>query len=185
MELVKAIEKEVKRRCDKESNVFGAGSWTYHIKPVVDNGIILAKRYNADLEVVTLAALLHDIASVTNEKYYEEHHIIGAEIADELLSDLRYPRNRIEHVKKCILNHRGSKVAAKLSIEEVCVADADAIAHFYNIPSLFSLVYKERSMGIEEGSLFVKKKLERSYNKLSEESKEFYKEKYEESMSTF
>ncbi len=47
------------------------------------------------------------------------------------------------------------------------------------IPSLLFLAYKERNMNIEEGIEFVKNKLERSYNKLSNESKEFYKEKYE------
>lgn len=70
----------------------------------------------------------------------------------------------------------------KFSKEELCVADADAISHFDSVPSLLYLAYVERKMNIEEGVQFVKAKLERSYNKLSDESKEFYKEKYEHVM---
>lgn len=38
-------------------------------------------------------------------------------------------------------------------------------------------------MDIEEGRNFVVEKLKRSYNKLSDSSKEFYKEKYDNAMS--
>jgi uncharacterized protein len=38
-------------------------------------------------------------------------------------------------------------------------------------------------MDIEEGIIFVKQKLERSYNKLSDRSKEIYREKYQHVMS--
>lgn len=49
--------------------------------------------------------------------------------------------------------------------------------------NLLYLAYVERKMNIEEGVQFVKAKLERSYNKLSDESKFFYKEKYERVMA--
>lgn len=69
-----------------------------------------------------------------------------------------------------------------MTLEERCVADADAISHFDNIPSLLYLVYVNKNMGIEEGKDFVKNKLERSYNKLSDESKNYYSEKYRNAM---
>ena len=53
------------------------------------------------------------------------------------------------------------------------------MAHFYSIPSLFSMVYKEKKMEIDEGSKFILEKLERSYNKLSEKGKEIIKPQYE------
>lgn len=88
-------------------------------------------------------------------------------------------------VQKCILNHRGSVKLGRISIEELCVADADAISHFDSVPSLLYLAYVERKMDIEQGAQFVRKKLERSYNKLSDESKEIYKVKYEQVMAVF
>ena len=70
----------------------------------------------------------------------------------------------------------------KNTVEELCVADADAISHFDSIPSLLYLAYAERQMDIEEGKQFVKGKLERSFCKLSKESKEYYKDKYCQAM---
>lgn len=66
---------------------------------------------------------------------------------------------------------------------EKCVADA--VSHFDRVPSLLYLAYAERKMSIEDGVKFVRAKLERSYNKLSDESKEIYKEKYEQVMAVF
>ncbi len=69
-----------------------------------------------------------------------------------------------------------------MSKEEQIIADADAISHFDSIPNLLYLAYKEKNMSIEEGKIFVKNKLERSFKKLSEGSKTFYKEKFDNAM---
>lgn len=176
-DIIKFLEKEVKDRAEKETNFFGIGAY-YHIKAVVENAIILAKAYNADTEIVIISAWLHDIASITKYEYYEEHHIYGASIAKDILEKFNYPIDKIELVQKCIFNHRGSRLTNKQTIEELCVADADAISHFDSIPSLFYLSYVTRGLSEKEGKEFVKNKLQRSYNKLSDRSKELYKEKY-------
>ena len=69
------------------------------------------------------------------------------------------------------------------SLEELCVADADAISHFDNVPGLLYLAYVRRGLDIEEGKAFVKNKLERSFQKLSDLSKEFYWDKYKTIMT--
>ena len=102
----------------------------------------------------------------------------GAEIAEQLLTELNYPKERIEQVKNCVLNHRGSKDRPRNTIEEQCVADADVIAHFDCIPSLFSLVYKEMKLSILDGKEYVRRKLERNYNKLSPRTRELLKDRY-------
>ncbi|MDE7194491.1 MAG: HD domain-containing protein [Oscillospiraceae bacterium] len=178
-DIIEFVRSEVRRRCESESNFFGMGCY-YHILAVVENAVFLAERYGADVEVVTIAAWLHDIASVTNYSLYEEHHIHGTRIAEEILGSFGY--NKTELVKSCILNHRGSKPCEKLSIEEICAADADSVSHFDSVPSLFYLAYVRRNMGIAEGVEFVRSKLERSFNKLSEESKRLYSDKYNEVM---
>ncbi|MBQ8299732.1 MAG: HD domain-containing protein [Clostridia bacterium] len=172
------IYEEVKNRCLSTNNAFGIGAWEHHIELVYKLAKENAENYGADKEIVALAALLHDIASVTNKDYVEEHHIIGASIAEELLKNENYPEERIESIKKCILNHRGSRLVEKNTPEEICIADADAMAHFSSIPSLFSMVYKEKQLPINEGAEFVKNKLERSYNKLSPKGKEIVEKQY-------
>ena len=172
------IYNEVKRRCEAPSNFYGIGAWDHHIKIVYELAKKYAEEYGANREVVSLAALLHDIASVTDPSYTEEHHIIGAEIAEELLSKENYSSDRIELIKRCILNHRGSRLIDKTTPEEICIADSDAMAHFYSIPSLLSMVYREKGLSIDEGSIFVKNKLERSYQKMSLKGRELVKKKY-------
>ena len=89
-----------------------------------------------------------------------------------------YPEEKIELIKRCILNHRGSRLVEKNSPEEVCISDSDAMAHFYSIPSLLSMVYKEKNMSIDEGSKFVMDKLDRSYNKMSDKGKALVRKQY-------
>lgn len=175
-DILEYLQKEVYSRSKEPTNKFGMGCY-YHIEAVVKNGELLAQKYGADKEIVLIAAWLHDIASITDYAFYENHHIYGAEIAHVILSELSYEEAKIELVQKCIINHRGSVNSDKESIEELCVADADAISHFDNVPSLLYLAYVEKKMGMEEGIQFVKSKLERSFRKLSVESKEYYKDK--------
>jgi uncharacterized protein len=183
--IVAEIQKEVIKRSKSDKNVHGYGAWQYHIKQVTKNAVWLAKQRGADQEIVELAALLHDIASVTKEEYKQEHHIHGAAIAEELLKKYNYPEDRIELIKKCILNHRGSRPQVKNTVEEVCVADADAMAHFDNLPSLFSLVYKEWQMSIDVGAKWIQEKLHRSFSKLSPQTQKLYQAKYDNTMSIF
>ena len=175
----KIIYQEIKKRCEAPTNEYGIGAWDHHIKVVYELSKKYANEYEADQEIVSLAALLHDIASVTDASYTEEHHVIGAKIAEELLLKENYPTEKIELIKKCILNHRGSRLNSKNSPEEVCVADLDAMAHFYSIPSLLSMVYREKHLSIDEGSKFVLDKLKRSYNKMSDKGKQLVKTQYE------
>ena len=169
--VIDEVYDEVKKRCMMPSNAYGIGAWDHHILLVYKIAIKNYVSYGADRNIVALAALLHDIASLTNKKFTEEHHIIGATIAEEILSKYNLQKEQVELIKKCILNHRGSRLVEKTTPEEICVADADAMAHFYSVPSLLRMVYVEKQMTIDEGAEFVLNKLERSYNKLSEAGK--------------
>lgn len=178
-EITEKIKQELLIRCEKSKEKDGYDFWDEHIKYVVENARKLAKQYGADIEIVELGALLHDIAMPSEYGEREEHHIYGAEIAEQLLAELEYPKDRIERVKNCVLNHRGTKDRPRNTIEEQCVADADAIAHFDCIPTLFALAYKEMNLSIADGKEYIRKKLERDYNKLSPKTREILKGRYE------
>ena len=180
-DILKNLQQEIYDRCQKETNKFGMGCY-YHIVAVVKNAEILAEEYGADKEIVMIAAWLHDIASITEYSLYELHHIHGAEMAYSILKEYGYEDKTILLVQKCIKNHRGSISLEKNSIEELCVADADAISHFDSLPSLLYLAYVQRGMGIEDGMEFVKNKLIRSFQKLSARSKKHYQNKFEKTM---
>ncbi len=103
-------------------------------------------------------------------------------MAGKFLRNFGYEKSKINLVCKCIKNHRGSVVNSKTSIEEICVADADAISHFDSVPSLLYLAFSVKGMEYEEGVDFVVNKLKRSFLKLSDKSREFYGEKYRRAM---
>ena len=178
-EVINEIYNEVKKRCMLPSNAYGIGAWDHHIELVYKIAIDICGEYGADYEIVALASLLHDIASVTNKDFTENHHIIGAEIAEKLLNQYELDFDKIELIKKCILNHRGSVLKDKTTPEEVCVADSDAMAHFFSVPSLLRMVYVEKGLSIDDGADFVLKKLMRSYNKLSNKGKQIITPQYE------
>ncbi len=180
-DILSNLQKEIYDRCQRETNKFGMGCY-YHIAAVVKNAEILAEKYGADKEVVLIAAWLHDIASITDYSLYDLHHIHGAEMAYSILTEYSYDSKKIRMVQECIKNHRGSVNLDKNSLEELCVADADAISHFDSVPGLLYLAYVQKGMGVEAGKEFVKNKLTRSFQKLSEESKQLYQNKYEKVM---
>ena len=181
-EITEEIKKELLIICEESKKEGGFDIWNEHIKYVVQNAISLAKKYGADVEIVELGALLHDIAKPSKIGTNEEHHIYGAQIAEELLTKLNYPKDKIEHVKNCVLNYRGSVNKPKKTIEEQCVADADVIAHFDCISSLFHLVYHDLDLSVQEGKEYVKKKLERDYSKLSDRTRIELEDRYKKIM---
>lgn len=180
-DILAGLQKEIYGRCLKETNKFGMGCY-YHIETVVKNAEILAGQYGADKEVVMIAAWLHDIASITDYSLYEKHHIHGAQMAEDILKGYGYDNEKTKLIQRCIRNHRGSMCLEKSSMEELCVADADVISHFDNVPGLLYLAFVEKGMDLEGGREFVKNKLIRSYRKLSEESKKYYSSKFDKVM---
>ena len=178
MDIVSLIEKEVKDKIYEYKNTSedNYDFWNEHIKYVYKESIVLAKIYNADIEIVSLGALLHDIALITKVGDRKDHHINGKIIANEILTKYNYPQDKKEKVLNCIYNHRSSKNTT--TIEEMCVADGDILAHFDNIPMLFNSAFNRNNITLNEVRSWMKECLEKDYNDLSDRTKEIVKEKY-------
>ena len=100
-----------------------------------------------------------------------------AKIAEEILTNLKYPQDKKERVVNCVLHHRSSRNAE--NIEELCVCDADILAHFDNIPNAFVVGVKKHNFSKPEQ---FKAWLEKDFNDLSDRTKEAFKAKYENIM---
>ncbi len=166
-ETIEAIRDVVEEACAADSNVFGYGIWSHHITRVAEHAVRLAPAFGADSEIVEIAALLHDYASVKDEALYEDHHIHGPIEAGRLLESHGYPPAGIEAVQLAIAAHRASTLVERRSPEAECLANADALAHIENVPSLLHLAYVRRHRGIDGGAAWVRAKLMRSWGKLS------------------
>lgn len=172
------VKNFVEKECRKKTNIYTYDAWNHHVFPVVKLSKMLAQKLKANKEIVELAALLHDIGGIMGDP--ENHHISGAIEAKKILEKFNYPQEKIKQVQYCIFAHRGSKPIKKETVESKCIASADAMAHFYDIPSLFSLVFTKHKMGLDEGVIWLRGKIERDWKKMIPEAKEVIKDKYKE-----
>lgn len=178
------LVKEILLKYVKESfERDGYDFWNNHIKYVFKHSHDMAIKRGADVEVCELAALFHDMAMVADFGPRDEHEKYGAKMAHSVLSELGYPANKMDLVEKCVLHHRHGWDKQRETVEEQIIADADVIAHFDSIPSLFSLAYNKIGSTMEEGRDFVKRKLMGDYAKLSTEAKKELQERFDTIMN--
>jgi uncharacterized protein len=164
--IIATVKKMVKEANDSPHNKYGDTVWKYHLGLVAKYGIALAKKLDADMDVVILAAYLHDYASLLDIKNAAKHHIEGAKRAGRILKKLGLPPDKIKAVKDCIFSHRGSVHIKKKTLEAKIIASADAMSHFYYIPDMFYLAYGVHKLKSEEGAVWLKAKLQRSWDKI-------------------
>lgn len=179
--IVEKVKEEMIQISDESMKNTNYDDWNNHIRLVYENAHKLAVERNADVEIVDLAAILHDVARVMHYGPIEEHNVYGAEVAEKILKKYDYPQDRIEFVKKCVYNHIDNP---KESVEEEIIADADVLAHFDNLSMLYYISLGKRKMPFAEGKAFVKDKLEFDYKKLSSYGKEKFKDRYDHIMQT-
>jgi len=176
------VEKLVKQACYAKGNYYSETVWEYHILLVVNFCLILGKKLKADLEVLELAAFLHDYGSFFGKQSYKQHHINSAEAAEKILSKLNFPVDKIKNVKGCIASHRASIASKKTTIEAKILASADAMGHISELADMFYLAYGVHKYKTEEGAKWLKRKLERSWKKIIPEGKKMIGEDYEIAM---
>ena len=160
------VKKIVKDACYSANNNFSYTAWQYHVVPVAKHSLRLGKILKADLEVLELAAYLHDYSGILNYKFYEKHHLHSARLADKILNNLGFPPGKIDLVKKCIISHRGSIKSKRKSVEEKILASADAMSHFTELADMFYLAFGIHKYKTEEGAKWLGEKLERSWKKI-------------------
>jgi len=175
-ELIEAVRNFVEEECKKPGANYGS-AYEDHFITMHNYAVKLAGKFDADLEVVEIAAWLHDIGSIIYGR--ADHHITGAKIAEDKLKEFDYPEDKIAKVKFCILNHRGSAGSEGDSPELRVIIEADTLSAFDDIGGLFeaALVYEHKSRKGAVGS--VMKKLKNKYNQLLPEAKSLVQKKYD------
>lgn len=178
-----SVVEQIKTLVQQKSDVYQASDpgqydfWNGHLKYVYYEATDLAKRYGADLEIVQLGALLHDIALLEKVGTKADHHENGKKLTEQILREYDYPDDKMQRVLGCVLHHRSSKNTE--NIEELCVADADILAHFDNIPMLFDAAYNLHKMvGLENVREFMRKTFEKDFDDLSEQTKVEFEPRY-------
>lgn len=96
-----------------------------HTMRVYRWAIKLQSKLGGDLDVIVLAALLHDIGwDVSGER---DHAEVGAELAVEYLDSIGVDANIIQQVGEIIMIHEDKDSDRELSLEAKIVMDADLL----------------------------------------------------------
>ncbi len=163
----------------------------FHVYKVVEISRKLAQqrrlnKYQSD--VCEIGALLHDIARANgpNPKHPKE----GAEMARKILGDIFYSRKVIDDIYHVIEAHDGD-VNPRSEMAEI-VRNADALAHFENLPHLIYVSISKIGKGdLEKGMNWAESKLRReleekiTYPDVRERCRRYYEsfEKWKEGLN--
>jgi uncharacterized protein len=97
-----------------------------HVRRVTHLAIHIAEAEHADVEVVCLAALLHDVPTPATQR--QSHHRAAADYARQLLTERGLAPNRVANVVHCIEAHRfRDRSVTPATIEAKCLYDADKL----------------------------------------------------------
>ncbi|MBX7152402.1 HD domain-containing protein [bacterium] len=105
----------------------GTGHDWWHIERVLKNAIHIGQKEGADLFIVQLAALLHDIA---DHKFHGGDDTVGPKVARQWLQSINVEANTIEHVCRIVkdISFKGADVTTAMhSLEGKVVQDADRL----------------------------------------------------------
>lgn len=105
----------------------GTGHDWWHIERVWNLAMTIAKEENANLFIVTLGALVHDIA---DHKFYDGDHEIGPVKAREWLIQVGCTSDEVDQVVAIVkeISFKGAGVSTPMSsLEGKCVQDADRL----------------------------------------------------------
>jgi len=122
-EIIRKTEEYVKKELKGESS----GHDWWHIYRVWNNAKNIGKEENADMFVVELASLLHDIS---DWKHHDGDESVGAKIAKEWLESLDVDEEVSSHVAKIIgtASFKGSGVKFEMKTKEgKIVQDSDRL----------------------------------------------------------
>jgi uncharacterized protein len=102
----------------------GSGHDWWHIHRVRNNALNIAKAYQADLFIIEMAALLHDIA---DHKLHGGDEDIGPRKAQEWMNSLKIDDSIQEHILLIMQEVSFSKGKIPSSLEGKIVQDADRL----------------------------------------------------------
>ncbi|GAA4309541.1 HD domain-containing protein [Pontixanthobacter gangjinensis] len=120
------IDKTIEFVKQSLENAEGGHDW-FHIERVLKNSRLIAQGEEADLQIVELGALLHDIA---DSKFHNGDETIGPKVASDFLRSQEVSEEVIDHVVKIIENisFKGGNTDQKFTSPELdIVQDADRL----------------------------------------------------------
>jgi uncharacterized protein len=102
-----------------------------HVERVFRLSISIGEKLNADMKILKIAVLLHDIGRIQEKEDIKKrnHAEISAELAKNFLDSKRYnlTQNEIDKITHCIQAHSYSNELAPETLEAKILSDADKL----------------------------------------------------------
>jgi uncharacterized protein len=123
--MLEQLKEEVKYLLEESE---GCHDWDHTLR-VYNLAMHIGKIENANLEILGIAALLHDIGRPEETRLNRKvcHAEIGAVMAESILEQYGLEDEKIERIKHCIVRHRFSKGKPPESREAKILYDADKL----------------------------------------------------------
>lgn len=124
-EILNKISQEAKKRLE---GINSCHEWE-HTERVYNLAFHIGKKEKADLEVLAIAALLHDIARKEQDESNGKicHAKKGAEMAEKILKPFELPEKKLKNILHCIEAHRYRNNIIPNTIEARVLYDADKL----------------------------------------------------------
>lgn len=108
----------------------------------------IGRAQGADLEIVEMAALLHDVAKLDQRSEEIHHAVLGSKIAREYLHKLEIPADKVERIVEGIRFHSNDTHQDNLNLETLILKDADRLDEVGALGVIMTGVYAGR-MGMD------------------------------------
>lgn len=123
--IIDKIARRVKTILQESQNQSVAHRWD-HLERVCRTALKIAKGKNeVDIEVLKIAAMLHDLDHPYNKK--QDHVTRSARKARHLLAEVGYPKEKTEKVLEVISTHSSEDIRLPEAIEGKILLDADKL----------------------------------------------------------
>ncbi len=130
MSRLKELRKYVDAEINKMQDVDKRTSAIAHLYGVSLAATMIAKKRGLDPEIAAMAAMLHDLHAYKTGSY-DDHAHLGADLAREMLNELKLTDNDETELICSAIYHHDDKLVTDSPMDEV-LKDADVIHHCMN-----------------------------------------------------
>jgi uncharacterized protein len=172
------IRNYTKHSCEEPENMLSPSFFTEHLLVVSEYAEKLCTLLGGDHEIVRISSYLHDISAVLDFTTLPTHNVNSADLAESILNQHDYPKDKTEKVKQCILKHAVPMKIGDGTVEEVCLSNADAISQIVNPTYWLYFAFKIRSLDFAAGRAWYLQKIGSNWDALIEPARRLVEDKY-------
>ncbi len=165
MERSKLVFEEVNRLYAAATTTMGKWMWRHHTQWVANKAKQLAEKYNANVEKVYCAALLHDLGDSKYERGDENFDSWSKEKGKEILLKAGFGRDETEEVMEAVRTHGSRPGNSPATLEGKVLATADGMWHIQTnfFPIICYMNRPQNTHSYEEWQEWFMGKIERDF----------------------